>query len=926
MSNVRVRGAGAILRNRRMRWVAAIAGAAWLLSTAVNGAPERAAPQSWMSSALVPLPGHVHGQLKASADLGEAPDDLPMTGLELVLARTAAQSKALEELLAAQQDPKSPRYHQWLTPAQFGTRFGAGSQSVAALTSWLEAQGFRVDPLPANRSQLRFHGTKAQVEGAFHTQIHLFELNGVRHFANVGEPQVPATIAGLIIAVHGLHDFYPVSTLHNRHAGPLPQVTYDGGKENWVSPNDFAIMYNLLPLYQANANGSGVKLAIAGQSDINLSVATSYWSGFGLNTPQYQSMPVPGGTDPGLTNDNNETEAYLDVELAGGLAQGAKILLVRDANVMMAAQYVIQANLAAVLNISFGACESDIGSGNAAVSALFQEAAAQGITVTVSTGDSGVAGCFKTIDTQGTLATSGFAVNGLASTPYALAVGGTEPDPTQPQDWATSNAPTTLANAQAHIPEMVFNDSCANPQLVQLFHYASAQIFCNVTTLNGQPNPFLQVFGGGGGVSSCTTASGSTCESGYAQPAWQSGVAGIGTFHARAIPDVSLMADFWVACSYDVPCDPATQGVDFIGGTSAAAPSMAAIIAILDQGMASVASPDGRQGLINPQLYKLAAAEYGTPQAPNAGASACNATRGAAIGASCVFYNVTAGSNAVPCEVASFSQTGSRPASTCNALSGDANGVIEQNLSPQYVASAGFNLATGLGSINATNFVRAVYLPPPGGLTASPSGTAVDLTWNAETHATGYNVYQSTASGQEGTTPVQSGLQSASATVSGLKYGQTYYFTVAAQSVIGTSAPSGEVKATVLPAAPTGLTATAGNGSVMLSWTASSGAVSYSVYQSTSSGGEGAPPVMTALSGTSTTVSNLNNGTTYYFKVNATNTGGTSVLSGQAQAMPVAPAGGGGGGLSVEELLLLAAALAWSRRQALRAFSARCRS
>ena len=173
---------------------------------------------------------------------------------------------------------------------------------------------------------------------------------------------------------------------------------------------------------------------------------------------------------------------------------------------------------------------------------------------------------------------------------------------------------------------------------------------------------------------------------------------------------------------------------------------------------------------------------------------------------------------------------------------------------------------------------------------------------------------------------MQSGLQSTSSTLSGLRYGTTYYFTLTAQSAIGMSAPSSEVQATIVPAAPTGLTATAGNGSVTLSWTGSSGAVSYSVYQSSSSGGEGAPPVVKAVSGTSTTVSNLINGTTYYFKVNATNVGGNSVLSGQAQATPVAPAGGGGGSLGLEELLLLAGALGWSRRQARRSLSERCRS
>lgn len=887
--------------------------AAWLLSTTLSAASDEspATRSSPGSSQLVPLPGHVHGLAQPRFDLGEAPGSMHMGGLELVLAKTAAQKQALEQLLAAQQDPKSPQYHHWLTPSEYGTRFGASDATVAALSQWLEANGFKVDALPANRSQLRFHGTKAQVEAAFHTQIHLFEVGGAKHFANVTDPEVPAALAPLIASIRGLHDFYPKSGVRTRRATPAmpgaqPQITYDGGKQNWIGPGDFAVIYNLLPLYNAGGNGSGVTIAIAGQSDIDLATASAFRAGFGLSTPLFSSLPVPNGQDPGQTNDSNETEAYLDVEIAGGLAQGASILLVRDKDALVAAQYVIDQNLAAILNISFSACESNLGSQNSAISSLFQEAASQGITVTVSAGDSGVAAC-ATDFTQGELSTSGFAVSGIASTPYDLAVGGTEFDPAQPQDWATSNAPGTLVNALAHIPEMVWNDSCANPLWAKALGFASTSAFCNTATLNGQPNPFLEVAGGGGGLSSCIRVSNNACAGGYPQPNWQAGVAGIQSFGTRAIPDVSMIASNWVVCSYDdTPCDPATQNLDFVEGTSAAAPSVAAIIAILDQGMSTPASPDGRQGLINGLLYNLAAAEYGSPRSPSNTAAACSASLGRSIGAACVFYNVLAGSNAMPCQVSAYDATGTMPASTCAASSGQGNGIMEINSSPRYLAGDGFNPATGLGSINAGNLVLAVYLPAPSALAASSTGQSVNLTWTAEAHATSFDIYQGTQSGQEGSTAVQTGATGTSATVTGLQYGQTYFFTIAAESVIGASARSNEAHATIVPAAPTGLSASGGNGSVTLTWTAAVGATTYNVYQGTSSSGEGAQPLRSGISATSSTITGLTNGTTYYFKVAGMDAGGVSVLSAEAPATPMAPSSGGGGALGLLDVALLA--------------------
>ena len=893
--------------------------AAWLLSTAARAGDDAGAARpaatntSATASRLVSLPGHVHPLAQPQFDMGEAPGSLHLPALELELAKTPAQTQALERLLAAQQDPKSPQYHRWLTPAEYGARFGASNATVATLSQWLEANGFAIDAPPASRSWLGFHGTKAQVEAAFHTQIHLFRVNGVEHFANVSDPQLPAKLATLITGIRGLHDFYPTPGVRVQPARPplpaaQPQVGYlvNGKQENLVGPGDFAVIYNLTPLYQGGGNGGGVTIAIAGQSDIELTNASDFWNGFGLATPQFHSIPVPGGQDPGETKDGNEDEAYLDVEIAGALAQGAAILLVRDKGALTAAQYAIEQNLAAVLNISFGACESSLGSGNSAVSSLFQQAAAQGITVTVSAGDSGVAGCVAKAKqgAQGDLATSGFAVNGLASTPYALAVGGTDFDPTQAQDWATSNATGTLANALAHIPEMVWNDSCANPIGAQLLNFASTDVFCNTATLNGQPNPFLQVLGGGGGFSSCITVSDNACAGGYAPPSWQSGVAGIQGFGSRVVPDVSIIAAHWITCSYEIAsCDPTTGNIGVAEGTSAAAPSVAAIIAILDQGMSTPASPDGRQGLINPLLYGLAAVEYGSPQSPNNAASTCSASLGSSIGADCIFYNVIAGSNAMPCEVSAYNEAGSIPASTCVSASGGANGIMEINSVGQYLAGSGFNLASGLGSINAANLVLAIYLPAPSGLAARASGQTANLSWTGEAHATGFSIYEGAQSGREGTTPVQSGVTGTSGAVSGLQYGQTYYFTVAAESPIGVSAKSNEAHVTIVPATPSGLSAAGGNGSVSLTWTAATGASTYNVYAGTSSGAESAAAVKTGISATSTTITGLSNGTTYYFTVAGLDAGGLSAKSAEAHATPAAS--GGGGTLGSLELTLL---------------------
>lgn len=938
---------------------ASLLGVVVACAAAFVGPSQRAGGQSSpapaQSGALVSLPGHVSRLARPEYDIGEAPASLRMSGLQLVLARTPAQEKALKQLIAEQQDPRSPQYHHWLTPTEFGARFGASNTTLATLSSWLGSQGLTVGRIPAGRGYLPFTGTREQVEVALHTRIHAFNIKGVRHYSNVTDPSIPAGFKGVIAAIGGLNDFHPTPGVGTRPttsptgsaAAPQPDV-YEGNIGNsyvepgFVGPGDAANIYNLTPLYARSITGKGVTVAIVAESDILASQLTAYWTAFGVNQGQsFTSIPVPtadGGSDPGQTNDGNEDEAYLDTEIIGGLAPGARLLLVRDKNAGIAAQYVINEDLAGgatagvgVLNISFGACEAVEGAANTSIKQMFQQAVTEGITVTVSTGDAGAdqtspsatAGCLNSTDNgvQGDVASAGLAVNALASTPYTLSVGGTDFDPNLEgvaggAYWSTTNTAPTLYSAAAHVPEMVWNPSCGNAEWSEYFSIATTLAFCNQASLNTafgtKPNPYIEVSGSGGGVSSCTTLNAGACAGGYAQPAWQQNVLGITNFGGRALPDVSAIANRWVICSYkDTPCIAVPlPGMLNRFGTSAAAPVISAIIALLDQSQRSpgAAFSDGRQGLINPMLYQLAAAEYGSA----ANLAACNASQGPITSQACVFYDITLGSNAQPCAVASFVDTGSAPASVCDSggNAAYATGLMtasSANTTGSYAAGQGYDLASGLGSIDAANLVGAMSsLAAPSGLTAAATASGVSLKWNADAAATSFNVYQGTASGQEAATPVQTGINTNAAAVAqaSLTPGKTYFFAVAAVSGFGTSPNSNEASAMAVPAVPAGLAAAAGNGTVMLSWSAATGAASYNVYQGTTAGGEGAAAVAN-VSGTTTTINGLANGTTYYFTVAGVDAGGASAPSSEASAIPTAPPHSGGGGGSMDWLLLV---------------------
>jgi fibronectin type 3 domain-containing protein len=207
---------------------------------------------------------------------------------------------------------------------------------------------------------------------------------------------------------------------------------------------------------------------------------------------------------------------------------------------------------------------------------------------------------------------------------------------------------------------------------------------------------------------------------------------------------------------------------------------------------------------------------------------------------------------------------------------------------------------------------------PLSGVTATASGSTVMLNWNPSAYATSYYVFTGTTPGGEvGTSMMQT--SGTNITVTGLNAGQTYYFLVSAiNDAKWTIDNESEVSVTLLPLAPAGLTTTTGDGSVTLSWSPVTGASSYNIYQGTTPGGESKTPVSTGITGTSTTITGLTSGTTYYFTVAATNIAGSSPDSGEVSAVPQsAPAqsssssgkSGGGGSLSIADLLFGSLAL-----------------
>jgi hypothetical protein len=592
---------------------------------AQNPAPESRITQAVDSGNLTLLKGNVYSLARPEFDRGVAPSSLPMERMTLVLRPSPEQAAALARLLDEQQDQSSPNYHKWLTPVQFGQQFGASEQDIQTITSWLQSQGFQVNHVANGRNLIEFSGTAGQVQEAFHTAIHKYSVptatGNEEHWANAADPQIPTALASVVVGVATLHNFlkapqHILSTQKfpfSRKPGLAPEFT--GVNENnqpvhAVTPGDLAIIYNANPLYAASPaiNGTGSTNAVVARSNVILQDVIEFRSNFGLGgfTPQI----VLNGPDPGDLGGGEEVEAVLDISYSGALAPQSTVKFVVSAStntadgVDLSEMFIIDQNLGDVMTESFGGCEEGATAAEAAgISNLAQQAAAQGITYLVSTGDSGSAGCDNP---SSPVATHGVSVNILASTPYTVGVGGTmfNEGANAATYWNATNT-ASLASAISYIPENAWNESCSGSS-------------CGSATPN--------LAAGGGGVSIL-----------FPKPSWQSGVAGIPTTPAplmRNLPDVSLTSaghDAYLIC-LEGSCE---QGeFEGVAGTSASVQAFGGIMALVRQKIGA------RVGQADYVFYKLAATET---------LANCNGSKATPVpSTNCIFYDTTVGSNAVP--------------------------------------------------------------------------------------------------------------------------------------------------------------------------------------------------------------------------------------------------------------------------------------
>jgi len=585
----------------------------------------------------VVLRGNRHQHARAEFDAGATDYSLPMERMVLSLRLSPDKQAELDQLLEEQQDPASPNFHRWLTPEEFGERFGPSSDDIGAITGWLTSQGFTVDEVAKGRTWINFSGAVSNVERALHTKIRNYNVNGHLRHANATDPAIPRGLADLVSGVVSLHNF-PRKSMRTGGRSLTPaeiQPAYTDSKGyHSLAPGDFATIYNVTPLYAAGIDGTGQTVAIVGRT--NPSGLIDNWntfrSTFGLPTKPPQV--VVNGADPGNQGENENGEANLDVEWAGAVARNATIIFVTSKStsttdgVDLSAQYIVNHNLWPVMSTSFGACESQMGTSNAFYNNLWMQAASQGITSFVSSGDSGASGCDGGSDSSG----SGLGVNGLASTPYNVAVGGTQFNDASGSYWNTDNG-INGGSAISYIPEKAWNESAAS---------------------GGK-----DLWATGGGASSI-----------YPKPSWQVSP-GVPSDRKRDIPDVSL-----TAAGHD-GYRVRTEGNWYIfGGTSASSPAFAGLMALIVQ------KTGQRWGInANTRFYQLGNAQYSS-------------------GGAAVFHDTITGNNSVPGVTGYPCTTGYDLATGLGSVDATAlvNAFSPLNIAPAITSPASVTLVTAVST------------------------------------------------------------------------------------------------------------------------------------------------------------------------------------------------------------------------------------
>ncbi len=632
------------------------------LTTAINNADRVRLTDAQPALASKPV--------SLGVDQGPLSAGTKFEGVTLVFNRTAAQQADLSTLLAAQQNPASALYHHWLTPDQFAARFGVADADITKTQAWLQSQGFQVTGSSRSRDRVVFNATAGQIAAAFGTEVHRYASAKGAHFAPASDLSLPSALAPMVAGVLRLSDLHAQRRTRLQPAAARPAYTSSQSGNHFLTPSDVATMYDLTSTYKAGFNGAGQSVAIVGQTYIETAPITAFQAGAGLtaNLPTMVLVPNTGVNGIDAVGDGDEGESQLDVEYASGMAPGATIYFVytgddSNSGVFQSLEYAISENIAPVISGSYGLCEPAIqaegSSGLQFANVINQEvlqANAQGQTVVFSSGDSGSTDCYEDTNLAST-AQEALAVDFPASVPSVTAMGGTQ--------MAAGTFSTT--NTQ-------YWQSASGTDVV-----SSLLSYVPETVWNEDVSGSSSISAGGGGSSVLFT-----------RPSWQTGVAGIPAAGTnRLVPDLALQASIqspgYIYCTSD-PSDLAfsnltsscTNGLrspssTFVtaGGTSFAAPIFAGMLAVLNQ----VTHATG-QGNVNQTLYTLAA-------------------NGSTYSSG--FHDITTGSNACA--------AGATYCSTAGASS--------------YAATAGYDEATGLGSIDFAKLVAAWPVSAAASLTAT---------------------------------------------------------------------------------------------------------------------------------------------------------------------------------------------------------------
>ena len=546
----------------------------------------------------------VNPRTRSAVDLGPVEPSRKIGPMIVLLKRSPEQQAAIDKLLASQRDPGSPDFHKWLAPEQYADQFGLVEDDMSTVRSWIESHGLTIDHSARGRNWIGFSGTAAQVEAALDTQIHKYRTGAEEHFANSTEISIPAALSSVVGAFTGLNDFHT-----------KPRYTTSNPTAHSLAPGDLAVIYDILPLYNTKINGSGQKIAIVGASDLEPDFADIRAFRAKFNLPAADPKVILYGPDPGLNG--AVTEADLDVELSGSIARNASIIYVNSSDQFTSSIYAVDQDLAPVISASFGKCEQEAFYLAGLFQSVIQQANVQGISYLAASGDSGPSTC-DNFD-QSPEATNGMDASFPASIPEVTAVGGTELNEGSGTYWSAMNG-ANGASAISYIPEMAWNETAAVD--------------------------IIRATGGGPSIL-------------YAKPPWQTG-SGVPADGVRDVPDVAMPAaqfhDGYWFCTGGA-CD--TYG----GGTSAAAPVFAGIVALLNESLVSkgIQSQPGL-GNINPDLYRIA---HSSPKA---------------------FHDITVGNNIIPCAKGT-------PECTTGKFG--------------FSAGTGYDMTTGLGSVDVANLVNS---------------------------------------------------------------------------------------------------------------------------------------------------------------------------------------------------------------------------